>query len=311
MGPDPLRYLQAVSDHGGVRAAARVLGVSPSTVSRELRSLSAQFDLVLIDRVDGQTVLTHAAESLLHLARRQNAEWERTVRAFREASKSGEPVPIKLAAFASAQQFVIVDVVKRLRQTTPVRVHLVALEPEKAWRSVANADVDGAVSIAEMPHNAGGEVVSHSLWRERFVLTVSPELQTLNTVSKDSGRPLDRMPWVLPPAGSVWDRLVRGFFRRLQIRPRVIGRSDEWPVIQQMAVDLGAATLMPATTFSPDEGTKLIAVDPDLLPKRTVTLLTRNGAGWRPQVVHTTVDAVRAVAANYGDQLELPHGASS
>ena len=131
----------------------------------------------------------------------------------------------------------MVDVVKRLRQTTPIQVHLVPLEPERAWRSVANADVDGAISIAELPQLSDGKVISYSLWRERFVLTVPMELQTLNVLNTNSGRPLDRVPWILPPARSVWDRLVGSFFHRLQIRPRVIGRSDEWSVIQQMAVD--------------------------------------------------------------------------
>src|SRR5437868_6073417 len=100
MVPDALWYLQAVSDHGGVRAAARVLGVSPSTISRELRLLSAQLELTLIERTDGRTVLTQAAEALLHLARRQDAEWEHAVGAFRESHTLAEPVPIKLAAFA-------------------------------------------------------------------------------------------------------------------------------------------------------------------------------------------------------------------
>jgi len=57
-----LRAFAAIYETGGVRPAARTLGIAHSAVSRSLRELEAQLDVDLVERVEGRRVLEFTEE---------------------------------------------------------------------------------------------------------------------------------------------------------------------------------------------------------------------------------------------------------
>ncbi len=69
-----LRYLAALASEGGIRAAARALGVSPATVTQGLRELEADARVALLSRRGGSATFTAAGLELLAHAQRVLAE---------------------------------------------------------------------------------------------------------------------------------------------------------------------------------------------------------------------------------------------
>jgi LysR family transcriptional regulator, regulator of abg operon len=84
-----LRYLAAVASEGGIRAAARALGVTQATVTQGLRELEAHARVALFTRHGGGIALTPAGQELLEHAQRvlaQLRQAEDTLSRHRDAS---------------------------------------------------------------------------------------------------------------------------------------------------------------------------------------------------------------------------------
>lgn len=69
-----LRYLAAVASEGGIRAAARALGVTQATVTQGLRELEAHAQVALFSRQAGGLAFTAAGQELLEHAQRVLAQ---------------------------------------------------------------------------------------------------------------------------------------------------------------------------------------------------------------------------------------------
>ncbi len=65
-----LRYVIAMAEFGGIRKAARTLGVQPSTISRRVRDLEDEIGAALFIRAHGGVSLTYAGERFLQRARK-------------------------------------------------------------------------------------------------------------------------------------------------------------------------------------------------------------------------------------------------
>jgi molybdate transport repressor ModE-like protein len=302
-----LTLLRAIARHGGIRAAARTLGLSPSTVSRQLRHLSEELGLTLTDRVDGKLELTEAGTALLRMEAEQEAAQERMVEAFRRRQAGiREQVAIRLGAFSSAQQFAIVDAVRLLHHVTPFRVHLVSVEPEESLEAVSRGRLDAVTCVTDLPHGRRDALARYPLWRERFV-PLGPVDLSLRAKEAELGRALARTPWILPPAGTIWEQFLHGFFRRLKISPKVIGRSNEWLVMQHMAAEFEAATLVPVTSYRRQDPLEIIPVNQALLPTRTIALLTVGNDVWLEALLRAISNVARDAASQFGDDVRLVH----
>lgn len=66
---DDLRYVLAVAEHGGLAAAARVLGVNHTTVLRRVNALEEAQGLRLFERLPTGYALTAGGEEMLAAAR--------------------------------------------------------------------------------------------------------------------------------------------------------------------------------------------------------------------------------------------------
>lgn len=64
-----LRYVIATAQHGGIRRAARALGVDPGTISRRIRNLEDEVGASLFTRGQAGTSLTFAGEQFVERAR--------------------------------------------------------------------------------------------------------------------------------------------------------------------------------------------------------------------------------------------------
>ena len=257
--------------------------------------MSTRLGFPLVEQIDGHTVLTEGGRCLINLATEMENRWKDVVHGLQDNATSEERTVVRLAAFSSAIGFSVADAVQQLQQTTPITPYLTAIEPDVAQEFLKLGKVDAAVTISAVQKRRDDNIKTYPLWRERFVLA-APENVRLSPAPGALEPDLARTSWILPPSGSVWEKLVNHFFERIDVRPRVVGRSDEWNLMQQMAARLDTATLVPITTFSRGNGVQVVPVEKSILPSRTVTLNVANRGNWLPMLFHSLCHAARASA---------------
>src|SRR4051794_19024325 len=84
-----LRVLRVLAEQGTVTAAARVLHLTPSAVSQQLRLLARELDVELLRHEGRRVRLTPAAHVLLEHADILFAQWERARAELSSADEAG------------------------------------------------------------------------------------------------------------------------------------------------------------------------------------------------------------------------------
>jgi DNA-binding transcriptional LysR family regulator len=211
------RVLVAVSDHGGVSAAARALGLAQSTVSETLLSLERLVGTAVTLRRPGQEAeLTAAALALLPHA---HALIGASEAALATVSADHRNV-IRLGAVESASTFLLP------RALTAFRSHWPALDVQIAIglcddlrQRVHRRELDAAITVegtegAQGREGSGSRVLSPS----RLCLFVSARA-TLGEL-KVRRRDLARRPLLLPDPNGAFYTLMRGWFADCDEQPR-------------------------------------------------------------------------------------------
>lgn len=170
-----LRAFVAVSDAGGMTAAAGALNLTQAAVSQQIKRLEETFDLRLFDRDRRGLVPTPAGERLLPLAKRMLAANDAVVAEMTEPLGAGE---VRLGIPYDLVPGIMPLVLKRFAQRYPrMRLQLTCVTSQAVATAVARGEVDlGLVEELEtLPHGetimvdalvwvgaAGGEA-----WSER------------------------------------------------------------------------------------------------------------------------------------------------
>lgn len=99
--PGRLHVLRAIDHHGSVSEAARVMHLTPSAVSQQVRHLGTEVGTALLERRGRSVRLTPAARTLLRYAHQVVALWETTEAALDATGRqlSGE---LTVCSFATA-----------------------------------------------------------------------------------------------------------------------------------------------------------------------------------------------------------------
>jgi len=211
------RVLVAVSDHGGVSAAARALGLAQSTVSETLLSLERLIGTAVTLRRPGQeAVLTAAALALLPHAHALIGASEAALATVASDHRN----VIRLGAVESASTFLLP------RALTAFRSHWPALDVQIAIglcddlrKRVHRRELDAAITVegtegAQGREGSGSRVLSPT----RLCLFVSSRA-TLGEL-KVKRRDLARRPLLLPDPDGAFYTLMRGWFANSDEQPR-------------------------------------------------------------------------------------------
>jgi molybdate transport repressor ModE-like protein len=166
------RILVAVSDKGGIAAAARALGLSQSTVSETLSSLERVLDAPVVVRRRGrEAALTAAAEALLPHARALIAASEAAL----VAASAKTPAVLRLGTVESISSFLLPKPLGRLRQRWPgVDIRITIGLCEDLRQRVRRFELDAALTIEAAGHAGGEGGGSRALSPAQLRLVASP-----------------------------------------------------------------------------------------------------------------------------------------
>lgn len=137
-----LQYFIAVADTGGFGRAARLLHVSQSAISEQVRDLEGEVGAQLLDRSHRQIRLTNEGEIFLQGAKATIAAAGEAVASVRRAQK-GEQGRLAIGFFVGGNGRFFPRLIRAFRKKYPaVEVSLVEMVPAQQWVALQNGALD-------------------------------------------------------------------------------------------------------------------------------------------------------------------------
>lgn len=289
--PRRLRVLRAVALRGGVVDAARLLHLTPSAVSQQLRQLEAEVALPLLDRTRRRVELTPAGQLLAARAERIEAELAGARQDL--AALSGRAAgKVHVAAFQSAVRHLLAPALERLARSHPeIEPAVRELEGPEALRELRTGGVDLVIAEqdAGAPAPASARIAVEPLLDDEYRIMVPARWRR----RPRSVAELADVPWVASPpdlaCGRALDRLgeTHGFV------PRKVHVCVEFPTaLALVAAGFGAAVVpLLARADAPPRAVAVAAIPG--VGFRRLLLLHRDAAGGPEPVVRAVIAALR------------------
>lgn len=252
---DPrLQALRALHAEGTVTAAAATLHLSPPTVSQQLRQLSGELGLKLLEPEGRRVRLTPAALALVGHVEAMNAEWERAG-AVLDSHREGTAGLLRITGVASALASVIAPAAQTLCDQFPQMVCRLDEHPDEDRLSLLLAHrVDIAVVIAafDVPGRGGG-LFEHVVLTEEPQDLVVPDHHVL--ARRESVRLVDAAQETWIQAGDPRDQhpvLLRAA-AAAGFTPRVAHSAIDWTAVAALVAYGHGICLMPRRAPLPQD----------------------------------------------------------
>lgn len=268
-------------------------------------ALSRECGLLIYEREGRGGRLTDEGLAAADLAERIVQAWEYGLLGIRTGSGLLPRKTVRIGAFPSALSSCVLPAAARLRDEN-IHIELLEVEPLSAASLIEHSHLDVALTLGEVLDgglSTDPRLTKRVLWREPFVL-VLPRQHTASAGQRGTSlRGYGGLPWVLPRQGSACDQLLGRHLARMGVRPLAVSRSDDWGILQRMAVAHNAMTLIPVScTELEDAGLSAVEIAPEELPERTVVMLESLEAGGSrllPSVRRELNQAARSLARRH------------
>ena len=280
-----LHVLRVVDQLGTITAASSLLHLTPSAVSQQLRQLSHQLNVTLLEP-DGRRIrLTPAAHALLRHADDLSARWERArgeLDGFAEVT-GGQ---LLLSGFASVFATLLVPAMQELCAADPLLdVKLLEVETANAYQRLLAGEVDIALALPLL----SGPTADDPRFEQRSLLD---ELQDLLVPA--GHRLADRTEvalselahdnWVLPEPGTCDQHdLVAVACATAGFTPKAVHHAMDWNATFAL-VGAGLGVCIKPRAVPVVRGTAVVQIPlSEPAPRRRLlTAIRRGSAGQRP-----------------------------
>ncbi|WP_100444332.1 LysR family transcriptional regulator [Glycomyces xiaoerkulensis] len=281
-----LHVLRAIAHHGTVSSAAKSLHMSTSAASQQIRLLSKELGVPLLEPHGRRVRLSSAAQILLAHIDAIEAMW-RLAEAELQATE-GEPSGLlRLCGFPTAISTLLAPLVDRARDRFPaMELRLRETEASESFDLLFAGEADLAL-VEATPDNPPPEDIrfdSQTVFTDPFDLVVPGGHHYVEDESVDL-RSLEREPWVLGVPGSIHRRHVLTACSNAGFRPTVVGEAREWAVIAIMvAHQMGVALIPRLVDLPPHLDLVRVPVSGPFTPFRHFRAVTLRGGEGRPSV---------------------------
>ncbi|GAA1810162.1 LysR family transcriptional regulator [Nesterenkonia flava] len=300
---EALPLLEAVSEFGGVNAAADVLGRSASGISRQIQRLSAEVGTPLLRRRGRQVELTAAARALVREAPHLHAA-ERVRAALAEATdpQAGE---VRLAAHVFAMSAIVVPGLRRWsvahdHSTWRVR----ETEPAQGQQLLTSRTAD----VVIMPAGPDTPAADHPrfsvepLVLEPVDLIVPPGHELASRTDEVSLDEAANQAWILGSPGQGSRQEILQHCSRAGFIPAEGHHAQDWTSVSTLVAGGLGVSLLPRMA-STHPGVVRVRLSGPTAPVRSVLMVLRRGAQER-QLLRETMSTLRATGL---DALETQH----
>lgn len=293
-----LDLLQAVVRHGTVTAAAAAFHLTPSAASHQLKALSRELDIGLLEPAGRNVRLTAAADTLLEHAGILAAQWERAQAELAEHRREAASGPLRLCGFSSAAAALIPDAAAGLRASHPQLVVQVSdAEPRRAFDGLATGDVDIAVVVAtpDIPAESDPAFELRTLLVDPLDLAVPVGHPFAAREGIELGEAASE-PWIVGTAGSAYHQLVLLACTSAGFAPNIAHYASEWDTGAPLIARGFGVSLAPRLAHLPEAGRiSRVPLTGHPTPARHVLAGIRAGSSQQPAIA-AGLDALQAAA---------------
>lgn len=295
-----MEFVREVHISGGVRAAADILQVDPSVISRNLARAEAQLDTKLFDRLGRNIVATEAGRIVADYVAERRLR-QANLRARMEELRNLRSGAVNIACGEGLIVPLICGPIAQLQKSHPnLRFRVESRSVEQMNQQLIENDFDLALS-----HNPPFDPAVRSLHKRTLSIDfiASPNHPLARTGLPVSLQALKGLPLALLPGGYG----IQGALRRIEEEEGLIFESRF--VSNTLAgllayVSAGfAATLMPAIVPREEiQKGQLVAlpVEYDTLRQTELHLLSRHGRTLPPAVTETRAAISEAMRTGFG-----------
>ncbi len=293
-----LHVLRVVHELGTITAAAQSLHLTPSAVSQQLRQLSHELEVPLLEP-DGRRVrLTPAAFTLLRHADDIAARWE-TARGELQAGAGRGPTTLRLAGFTTSLRTLVVPAVEHLRVREPdLVVRIMEVETAGAFGRLLTGDVDIAVTLP----NQGGPPLDDPRFEQETLLDEPLDLLVRRDHRLAGAHPVAledvaHEPWILPSPGTCdHQEISAAACAAAGFTPKVAHEATDWSAVATIVAAGMGVCLKPRLVRVPTElAVMAVPLAGPAAPRRRLLTCTRRGSHGQPHIA-AGLDALAAAA---------------
>lgn len=283
-----LQVLRALDEHGTVTAAAQALHLTPSAASQQIRQLSHDLGVGLIEP-DGRRVrLTAAARVLLRHAENLWARWE-LARADLAAVKKGEGGHLRLCGFPTGLASLLTPAAAQLRDTNPrLAVRLMEVQTIDGFDLLLADQVDIAVVVAvpEGPPLDDPRFNQQRLLDDALDLVV-PVTHPLAERGSVELAEAAHESWIVPPDRIDHYHVTLRACATAGFAPRLGHQAQEWPAVISLVAHGFGVCLVPRLAPLPAHlSVARIPLRGTPTPSRRILTCVRRGSEGHPAIAN-------------------------
>ncbi|MCU4297547.1 LysR family transcriptional regulator [Brevibacterium permense] len=304
---DPrLHVLRVLAEVGTLTEAAHRLGYTPSAVSHQLRGLSKDLGVRVVEPRGRGLVLTRAGQLLLERSQELFTRWEEIRGELDGLGTGRDPRTrrLRLCGFSTAAAALLPPTALTVMERFPgAEVTIIEADPEECFDLLISDHADVAVVVATdpLPPRSDPRFEQSALFSDRLdlLVPVGHRLAEKSTVALSEAA---EEPWILDRSGSPYHRLVRTACAAAGFQPEQAHQSREWETgASLVSAGLGVA-LIPRLARLPD-GFDVVRVPlrGDPVPSRKILSGIRRGSGAQP-IIASALEVLRESAETAAHQ---------
>lgn len=283
-----LQILRAVAQHGTVTAAAAAVHLTPSGASQQLRALSREVGVTLVEPQGRRVRLTPAAHTLLAHADALAAQWE-AAQADIHAHTEEITGTLRLCGFPTAVAALLAPAAARLRSESPgLAVHVTEIEPAEAFALLLSGDADLTVIEAtpDIPPQSDAKFDQQPLLDEPMDLLV-PADHPLAPAHCLTLAEAAREPWIVGRPDSSYYQLVLVACAAAGFAPDIVHHAKEWIAVSALVgCGLGVALVPRLGHIPPEHAVARVPLRSEPVPSRRILTCLRRGSQNQPAITH-------------------------
>ncbi|GAA4510895.1 LysR family transcriptional regulator [Brevibacterium yomogidense] len=282
-----LTVLRMLAEKGTVTATAQALSYTPSAVSHQLKTLSEDLGVAVVEQQGRNLRFTAAGRILLEHAHELSARWEEMRGDLLRADEDHQDDSLTLCGFSTAAGSLLPAAAYAVTEAFPEgAITIIEADPEECFELLLAERADVAVVVATEPLPARNDprFVQHDLLKDPLDLLVPADHRLAGRTSVALIEAAEE-DWIVDKPGSTYHRLVMVACSAAGFHPTAAHLSREWETgAALVGAGLGVSLVPRLARLPAGHAVVRIPLTGDPVPSRRILTGIRRGSGRRPMV---------------------------